>query len=371
MLEVNDIGAPIEFVSMLAVGAVIGLLGCFVAFKRPENAVGWWFVATGYLLALNAASSLYGIHAVNEDPGSLPFGMLAVLLAQGAGGPIVFMGFVFVFLLFPTGHLLSPRWRLVTIAAWLGFGFTTVGGMLDEPLRFAPLDPNPISWPAFQDVRFVPEMIASALMLGAVVASLMSMVLRYRRSRGEERQQMRWVTWAAGLLAVTLLLAPLFWTTPSLEPVWGVLWIVSVGAIPVSAAVAILKYRLYDIDVIINRTLVYGALTAMLAGTYLAIVVLLQLILEPLTAESDVAVAASTLAVAALFRPLRTRVQAFIDRRFYRRRYDAARTLDGFSARLRQEVDLDALSGELVGVVHATMQPAHASLWLRNTEVRG
>ena len=159
-----------------------------------------------------------------------------------------------------------------------------------------------------------------------------------------------------------------FWSDPDLEPVWGFLWVLSVSSIPLSAAIAILKYRLYDIDVIVNRTLVYGVLSAMLLGLYLGGVFVLQRLLGPLTRNSDIAIAASTLAVAALFRPLRSRVQAFIDHRFYRRKYDAVQTLNGFSARLREQVDLDALSGELVGVVQSTMQPAHTSLWLKRTE---
>lgn len=365
MIAANAIGVPSEFLSMAALGLFIGAIGAVVARKRPQNAVGWWLLATGVLLVVNPISTLYANHALNEDPGSLPLGMVAALISQAAGGPIIFIGFIFVFLLFPSGHLLTARWRWVAAAAIAGFGFTTLGGTLETDLRVAPLDDNPIAWGWLQEVRDLPEMIAGILMLVAVTGSLVSMVVRYRRSRGEERQQMRWITWSAGLFALSLIVAPIFWATPSLEPLWGFLFVLSVGSIPVTAAIAILKYRLYEIDVIVNRTLVYAVLTSILGSAYLATVVILQSVLEPLTQESDIAVAGSTLAVAALFRPLRGRVQQFIDQRFYRRKYNAALTVEAFSKRLRDEVDLEVLTDDLVTMVGETLQPRHATLWLR------
>ena len=368
MAKVNDLGAPVEFASMVGLGFAIGSLGAFVASRRRDNAIGWWFLATGLMFVGNGFSSLYAIHFVNEDPGGLPGGMVAALATQVLGGPIIFLGFIFLFLLFPTGRFLSPRWRVVGMVALLAMTFSSLGALTETDLRMAPLDRNPVGSARLQELRVVPEIIAGILMLFSVAASLVSIVVRFRRSRGEERQQMRWITWAAGLLGIVLLLAPIFWSTPSLEPLWGFLWIVAVAAIPISSAIAILKYRLYEIDVLVNRTLVYAALTAILAATYLGSVVVLQTVLEPITRESDLAVAAATLAVAALFRPLRGRVQGFIDHRFYRRKYDAASTLEAFSARLRDQVDLGSLTDEVIGVVGTTMQPAHASLWLRVPE---
>jgi hypothetical protein len=205
------------------------------------------------------------------------------------------------------------------------------------------------------------------VLIGATMASIASLVFRYRHGRYDERQQLKWLTYAAGLVGLTAIAlavveATVSWDTTELSNsvVSG-----SLATVPLAIGVAILRYGLYDVDLVINRTLVYGALTATLAAAYLGTVLLLQLALSPLTEQSDLAIAGSTLAVAALFRPARRRIQELVDRRFFRHKYDAALTLERFGARLRDEVDLDALGGDLRRVVSDTMQPAHVSLWLR------
>jgi hypothetical protein len=208
--------------------------------------------------------------------------------------------------------------------------------------------------------------LGSVAVLFAALASVASLVVRFRRSSGVERLQLKWLTYSAAIVGLVLLFVIVAEATTGVsDELSNTLVSVSIAALPVSMGVAILRHGLFDIDVVINRTLVYGALTATLVGAYVGTVLLLQLALGPLTEDSDLAIAGSTLAMAALVRPLRARIQELVDRRFYRHRYDAARTLAGFGARVRAEVELDALSGELRSVVAETMQPAHVSLWLR------
>jgi len=218
--------------------------------------------------------------------------------------------------------------------------------------------------------------VGLALMVGLTALGVVSLILRFRRSRGDERQQIKWFAFAGAILCAVTVTGPFLWSlpsTPGLDWIWTVLFLSAVSTIPVATGIAILKYRLYEIDLIINRALVYGSLTVLLAATYEGSIVLLQEAFRTLTGQqSGLAIVASTLVIAALFTPLRRRIQSFIDRRFYRRKYDAARVLEIFSTRLREETDLDALSGAVTGVVSETMQPTHASLWLRpEPEPRG
>jgi hypothetical protein len=201
------------------------------------------------------------------------------------------------------------------------------------------------------------------MILGLILAAV-AMIRRLRRSRGVERQQLKWIATAAALLpAASLAGVASFYS--GYDELGGIVVTLAFIPIPIAAGYAILRHRLYDVDLVINRALVYGTLTAILAGAYVGLVLLLGLALAPLTRQSDLAIALSTLAVAALFQPVRRRVQTLVDRRFFRHKYDAARTLERFGARLRSETDLDALRAELTGVVRETMQPAHVSLWLR------
>jgi hypothetical protein len=268
----------------------------------------------------------------------------------------------FLLLLFPDGRLLSRRWRPIAWCAAAGIAGVFVGNSLHSGnLEDFPKVANPygVDSPAIEALTGIGYL---ALLVG-LVGSITSLIVRFRRAGREQREQIKWLMWA-GALAVAIFVVGI-----AGYDLWGAgvantAILLGVLGLPVATGMAILRHRLYDIDVVINRTLVYGALTATLALAYLGSVLLLQLLLRPLTHQSNLAIAASTLAVAGLFRPARTRIQAIVDRRFYRRKYDAAVTLEAFSARLRDEIDLSSLSSELQAVVTETMQPAHVSLWL-------
>jgi hypothetical protein len=268
----------------------------------------------------------------------------------------------FLPLLFPTGRPLTPRWAVVVWLAAVAVALSFVSSAFKAgPLDGAPAVDNPlgIDSPAVVIIG----KIGGFLLIPALVASILSLVLRFRSSSGVERQQIKWVASAA-------LLLPLAATGLGLggEASWPLI-LIALVIVAIAVTIAMLRYRLYDIDVVINRALVYGCLTATLVATYLASVLLLQLALEPFTQGSGLAVAASTLAAAALVRPARTRIQAIVDRRFFRRKYDAALTLERFGARLRDEVDLDTVRSDLRTAVAETMQPAHVSLWVPGRSV--
>jgi hypothetical protein len=277
--------------------------------------------------------------------------------------PSVTLTITFLLLLFPHGRLLSPRWRPV---AWLAAAVTVAGTALLAVVPWELLNPgipaeNPLGVEGLRYLGIAPPAPIFLLGIPTTILSVISLVLRFRRSRGEERQQLKWFVYA-GVLVVAALFVPLL--LPGVAST--LLQLLVMPALPIAAGVAILRYRLYDIDRIINRTLVYGALTAILALIYLGSVVVLRGLVFGFTGgSSQLVVVASTLAVAALFSPLRRRIQGFIDRRFYRRKYDARKTLEAFSAKLRDETDLEALNNDLVRVVRETMQPVHVSLWLR------
>jgi len=272
---------------------------------------------------------------------------------------------IFMPLLFPDGRLPSRRWLPVLVLAGVGTVMMVVLGALADTLSVneAPgyeID-NPIGVEGLRNVEDLPVFgVLTGLLIFSIVGAGAAVVVRFRRSRGVERQQMKWFVYAVALM----LLVP----TEGFLP--GIFGSVALGAVliglPTAIGIAVLRHRLYEIDLIINRTLVYGTLTATLVALYLGGIVLLQRVFVTLTGEkSTLAVVASTLVIAALFNPLRRRIQSFIDRRFYRRKYDARKTLEDFSARLRDETDLETLNAHLVGVVAETMQPAHVSLWLR------
>jgi hypothetical protein len=369
--ELSELGAYLFVVAMLSFTAV----GVLIAVRLPRNAIGWLLLAIGFSWGLVVVADGYVIRAVELSPGSLPNPSLVAAMSGWLWVPPIGLMGNYLILLFPDGHLPSPRWRPV---AWISAGALLLssiaivfypGSLADVGL---PGETNPLGVESLERVLDALQ-LTIALIPITIVASAVALVGRFRRSRAEERLQLKWLTAAGGTVACLYLAAmagslTYAFSDSNADPLWAQVLdqvaLVSFGLIPVAIGVAILKHRLYDIDLIINRTLVYGALTALLATTYFGMVVLLQGVI-PAASDSDLTIAGSTLAVAALFRPLRARVQGFIDRRFYRRRYDAQRTLETFTQTLREKVDLEALSRELVGVVDRTMEPTQVSLWLR------
>jgi hypothetical protein len=337
--------------------------GALVAWRRPANPIGWLLLVAGVANAYQGLAQEYAIRGVLAAPGSLPAPELvawsnAWLWTLGFGPVMLFLFFVF-----PDGRLPSPRWRAAPFAA----AAATAMAMVTFAFRPGPLEnftaiANPLPVPA--EFRPAYDLISLAMgpaAGGVALVAAGSLVLRARRADAAQRQQLKWVALSGGLVALSFT----FLLATGVSKAGQILVILAFGTFPVSVAIAILRYRLYDIDVLINRALVYGAVSASLAVTYFAAVLLLQAALRPFTTGSEIAVAGSTLVVVALFQPVRARVQNMVDRRFYRSRYDAARTLEAFGARLRDEVDLDEFERELVTIVDRTVRPTHASVWLR------
>jgi len=357
------------FVLLLATFAVVGAL---IVSRHPGNPVGWLFSALPVMGAGSEAFSAYAQYGLLESSGDLP-GEEAAAWIQAWSSETGAVLLVLLLLLFPSGRFLSPRWRRAGLAAVvLALVWATAVAFDPGPLPNVERVSNPLGIEAAGVLEPVAE-LASVAFLPLLMVSAVSVFVRYRRAHAEERQQIKWLAAAAALAALMVLALTALGLTVdtdhgAAEVITSMLAFAVPAPFPVAAGIAILRHRLYDIDVVINRTLVYGALTALLALIYVASVLLLQLALRPLTEESNLAIAGSTLAVAALFRPARTHIQDAVDRRFYRRKYDAARTLEAFSARLRDEVDLDTLGTDLRAVVNDTMQPAHVSLWLRGGE---
>ena len=347
-------------VVLLLVAVPFVAVGGLLASKRGANPIGWLFLGFGCVAAVAFAATAYAYRALSEGS-SLPGGDVAAAVGVHVWHP-GFGLFVFAFLLFPNGRLLSPRWRWMAAVVVFTYGGLLLSGPFDS--AFVKEDgiagAEPLFGGTVAEIGTAVFGVLLPLNLLLLVVSAGSLILRLKRSTGDERQQVKWFVY-------TVAFVMLFFPVSVLVIGDGGFGVLLFPLIPVSAAVAVLKYRLYDIDVVINRTLVYGALTATLAAAYLAIVLLLELVLEGVTQGSGLAVAVSTLAVAGLFRPARGRIQAAVDRRFYRRKYDAQRILARFGVTLRDEVALDSLSTELRGVVAETMQPAHVSLWLRET----
>jgi hypothetical protein len=365
------IGHTVSAVAFSTVGAVVGS-------RRPENPIGWLFCAIGIFAAIVLLSSEYAAYVLLAQPDSLPGGLAMVWIRAWVWVPYVGF-FVLLFLVFPEGWPQSRalRWFASLVLFVIAYGtilaafspgpIDAIGGAVDNPLGMEALrgvGTNSAVGP-LESVLYALGIVAAASLFG-----------RMRRARGVQRQQLKWFAYATVVLVGGVVLGF------TVSEATGVQWLGEIGfvlrmvgltGLPIAIGIAVLRYRLYNIDRIINRTLVYGSLTATLLALYFGGIVVLQRIFVLLTGEkSTVAVVASTLLIAALFTPLRRRIQSGIDRRFYRRKYDARKTLEAFSLTLRDETDLEALSGDLVGVVRETMQPAHVSLWLRpDTPLKG
>jgi hypothetical protein len=347
------------------------VVGALIAARQPHNLVGWALCAVGLCFTLALAGDPYARYALLTAPGSLPGGVWVAWAGTMAFAPIFTLVVVLLPLLFPTGRLLSPRWRLVAgsgvafmVLALVGNGLqpgivsVSGVGVVDNPVAVR------AAWTPWLD-RLIS--LAALLLIPCIAGAVAAVVVRFRRARGVERQQLKWCSYAAALLPLPFIVGDLpelgIHVTPALSQV---LFILVLPLLPLSVGIAIGRYRLYDIDRIINRTLVYGLLTALLGAVYAAVVLVLGQLFGGLRAEPPTwAVAGATLAVAALFQPARRRIQQAVDRRFNRRKYHAAQTIEAYSVRLRDQLDLDTLSAELLAVVDQTMEPTRVSLWLR------
>jgi MFS family permease len=350
-------------VHSLATLLTFSVVGAVVASRHPRNAIGWIFCSMGLVVGLNTLAGGYAEYWLASGSGPRSLGETAAWFSSWSWIPLVFVPTSFLLLLFPDGRPPSPRWRPVAWCAGLGITGFVVGYALEAgPLEDFPQIANPygIDSPIVEVVGVA----AGIAVGGSMVASAVSLVMRLRRGGSEQRQQIKWLAYGGAVVVGAIFVAGFIaiWSANASIVVISL----SLLGLPIFTGIAIARHRLYDIDILINRTLVYGSLTVLLASAYVGGVVGLQAVFRALSGqESTLAVVASTLAIAALFGPLRRRVQAFVDRRFYRRKYDATKTLAAFNARLREETDLNALSNDVVGVATRTMQPAHVSLWLR------
>ncbi len=359
-----EVGATLN---ALAIAAAFSTVGALVASRRSENPIGWIMCAVGLLFASSGLGDAYAVYALYGGAEQMPGAAFAAWVSTTTTTTAI-LAFPLLLLLFPDGRPPSRRWWLVvwlvvfvlvaesTSSALLTERFVGYGD-ISNPFHIAPLDPLGDAYTTYA---------RTSLSILALLLPTIGLVMRFWRSRGIERQQLKWFVSAGALAAFGGVLISVGGQSQILLTIYFAFTTAALCTIPISMGAAILRYRLYDIDVIVNRTLVYGSLTATLALVYVGSVVSLQALLRVLTGQDPtLVIVASTLAIAALFTPLRRRVQALVDRRFYRRKYDAAKTLAAFNSRLREETDLDALSNDLVGVVRGTMQPENAAFWLR------
>jgi hypothetical protein len=358
-----ELGLLIPFsVAPTLAALVASAVGVVLASRRPRHPVGWLLLALGFVLATSGAAAAYASYGLFVRPGALP----AAGVVARVYGPLIEAVFAilgFIVLLTPTGSPPTRRWR------WWAWVSASTMAVLLVAATIAPgsMDPRMLAEEGPQDLRtfggalLVANLAAQAVGILIILAGAGSLVTRFRHARGVERQQLRWVALAAALTGVAMLVvAVLIAVGNVLLAGWA--GVLGTTFLPLATGAAILRYRLYDLDRIISRTLAYGFLKELLGGGYAGVVLGLGQLLGQ---DSSLVVDGATLAVAAVFQPARRRVQQVVDRRFNRRRYDAAQTIAGFRVRLRDEIDLDTMTAELLAVVDQTMQPTQASLWLR------
>jgi MFS family permease len=367
----NALNLASEALISLAAPVVFAIVAALIVSRQPRNTIGWLLmVPVGLYMVGGPIENYIGHLAPSTPTPTVP--LLLMLWFNSWNWLLLIFPLLFIPLLFPNGRPPTPRWRWVSVAAIAWAALFVLLATLSRQIRTNTTPDivfdNPIGVLGEDTVqRLVGVWIVGLVVL--VVACAAALFVRYRRANDTEREQIKWLLYACAVFLVVFVggfVSGLGGTDSLGGYIWGVFFGLSVTTLPAAIGIAILKYRLYDVDVIINRTLVYGPLTAMLALVYIGGVVGLQFAFRAFTGqESTLAIVASTLAIAALFGPLRRGVQAIVDRRFYRRKYDAAKTLTAFNARLREETDLDGLCGDLVGVTRSTVQPEHVSLWLR------
>jgi len=362
-------GEDLSDASLILVQLLFAALGALVATRQPRNAVGWIFMAIGLLSIGGSLAEQYATHAYLTDPGSLVEPWVALWFGEWYWIVWLYLTFVFTALLFPAGHLPSPRWRPAFALICFALASIVVMAGLERELNLPNSNfsiENPIGLVPISDVE--EGLLGGFLLLvsaASILIALTALVVRFVRAEGEERQQLKWFTFAGSVLIVGFVVNGFLdgLGVGRVEPADLVLF----SLVPIAVGMSILRYRLYDIDRIISRTVAYGLLSALLAGGYFLAVLILQS-LVPVADDSPLIVALSTLAVVAAFGPLHTRIQRIVERRFNRSRYDSAQTIESFGVHLRREIDLESLSLQLVGVVEQTMHPSHVSLWLRTGE---
>jgi len=361
----SNVGSPIVDALQPVPWLAIATLGALIVQRRSAVTIGWLFLGA----AIQVVYFLCRRYSESATEIGLPPSAVITWLATWTFLPAVLIFSTLVPLLLPGGQLASSRWRPMLWLSLAALAFASVSLMV----RPGPLDPpydrtlNPIGVSGYPAAAFTAAVL---LWILAAIGSIWSFISRVRHARGIERLQLRWFAYGFALLLALLgvaLVGTLTVGQAAVGPWAGPLQIIALSVVAIASGIAMLRYRLFDVDLLVRRTLVYGALTALLTGIYSLVVILAQALLRPITSGTEVAVAASTLATLALLQPLRRGVQQAVDRRFYRSRYDTARSLDSFSTRLRDEVDLDAVRAHLLDVVHATVHPAYAGVWLRDS----
>jgi len=355
-------------------------VGAVLVNRLPRHIVGWLLLGGGLSIAVSIGAAALADYGLNLHPGSVPGAVWFAILSGATSGTYIGLLGGFVPLYFPTGRLLSPRWRVVVLIAIVptlspvitnAFGSSVVGSMFSAGTYPAEVtNPLALSGLGGQLIALL-STVSHALGVVVLIPLIASLVVRYRRASGIERAQLKWFAYVGLVVLPTLLLAIVTGgaTSGPLAVLNGIAWVVAIGGLallPVAIGIAILRYRLYEIDRLISRTISYGVLTAIVAGLFVGFILVFQAVLAPVTGSNELAVAGSTLLAAALFQPIRRRVQRLVDRRFNRSRYDAEQTVAAFASRLRDEVDLEQLRAEILATVAATVEPSSVSLWLRD-----